>query len=315
MCKMIEDIKSSDFRRQIMTVEEMLCHITRDAFKRDLISSNRTSVRQRSRFIECLLMGLPQTPLYVDDSSMDWTVLSGMEAIDALVSFCKNGMHLTSLYFKTSVYEGRYFEELSPLERNKLLNTQFIINVLNPGLTDLQRFGIYMWLKPRYDAKTLKWCRERIYLKQYQKVESLAKDISIRCNYIISSSTIEMWLCQLLVGANYQTYINDELELDLDAASNMLLEDEGSSNTSILEDPIVEQSILDAINAKGTLKPRGQQMGIMISVIYHHKKSGDNTRITEEQFAKYVKMLKDEREDNTASFCKKVKMLMESYVN
>ena len=210
----------NDFRTQIMTVEDLLHRYSRTFEMNSGLSFRRPGVVQASRIIESVLLGMPQPMFYVDDSNSEWVVIEGGEHMYAYVSFCMKGMELSSLYFKKLQYEGRRFYELSPLAKSNLLNTRIVVNVLNPGLTTHERFGIYMCLKSRADSASLRWCRSIIFKEEYQWIKDLAKDVSQSPRRVVLENTI----CHMLVGCDYKRFLNENGRIHLDVAANFQME-------------------------------------------------------------------------------------------
>ena len=63
------NIQYSDFRSQIMTIEELLYHIERTGIKKILRKYRRASNEHRSRLIESIFLNIPQMPIFIDISS------------------------------------------------------------------------------------------------------------------------------------------------------------------------------------------------------------------------------------------------------
>lgn len=220
----ISDIRHNDFRTQIMSVEDILIHC--DSYQFSVATSlfRRPTIEQRSRIIETILLGIPQPPLYVDDTDMRWVVVDGTELVDAIASFCRLKMPLKSLYFKMDLYEGRNFDSLSPIEKNKILNTKIQVHVLNPGLSRQERFGVYACLRSRSGADTIRWCRKKLYTEEYRQIEALAQSIRKATGVFLPSSRLERTICDLIVGINYKSFIGSTERHNIDAAVNAIME-------------------------------------------------------------------------------------------
>ncbi len=220
------NIEYTDFRTQVMSVDELLYRYENVGLVHRTFYRT-PSKEQSSRYIETLLLGMPQQPFFVDDTESEWVIIDGMARMDALYKFCSEGMRLTSLYFMMDLYEGMTFGALSPLMKNKILNTKIFVNVLNPGLSPSERFGIYTCLKPRIDAATIRWCRSRIYREKYRSVESLARKLSDEMHvFSLKTKWLESRICYLLLGLSYSRFINSSHKHHIEAAVNYVLENQ-----------------------------------------------------------------------------------------
>ena len=210
------NIGYNDFRTQIITVEDLLYRFNETDATTSVAQFRRPTQAQSSRIIESVLLGMPQPMLYIDDTNEERVVIEGAEHIYAYYAFCKKSLQLSSLYFKKDQYEGRTFSELSPLAQSNILNTKITVNVLNPGLTPHERFGIYLCLKSRIDATSLQWCRTKIFGKKYQWIRNLAKSVSM----MRRTESIESLICYMLVGKYYHLFLKGGGLTQIDAAAN-----------------------------------------------------------------------------------------------
>ena len=210
----------NDFRTQIMSVEDLLYRFNETDATNSVTQFRKPTQAQASRIIESVLLGMPQPMLYIDDTHDEQVVIEGAEHMYAYYSFCKKNLRLSSLYFKKNQYEGRCFSELSPLAQSNILNTKITVNVLNPGLTAHERFGIYLCLKSRIDATSLQWCRTKIFEKEYQWIRGLAKSVSRTKR----TEAVESLVCYMLVGAYYQYFLDGGRLIQIDAAANLIME-------------------------------------------------------------------------------------------
>lgn len=209
-----------------MTVEEIVGKWERFGGARRSLFSDYSYSEQRSRIIETLLIGMPQQPIFVDDTEYEWNVIDGEERVKAYVDFCLGRLKLTSLYFKMNQYEGKTINDLSLLAQKNILSTEIIVNVLNPGLSRQERFGIYACLKPRLDSDTLSACRKRIYGPNYGEIVNLAKTIQRGFYLHRRTSVLENEICHLLVAIEYKSSDYQENRYHIDVAANAILERE-----------------------------------------------------------------------------------------
>lgn len=209
-----------------MTVEEIVGKWERFGGARRSLFADHSYSEQRSRIIETLLIGMPQQPIFIDDSEYEWIVIDGEERVKAYVDFCTGRLKLTSLYFKMNQYEGKTIYDLSLLAQKNILSTEITVNVLNPGLSRQERFGIYACLKPRLDSDTLSACRKRIYGSNYGEIVNLAKSIQRGVYQQRRTSVLENDICHLLVAIDYKSSNNQGNRYHIDVVANAILERE-----------------------------------------------------------------------------------------
>lgn len=299
------NIQYSDFRSQIMTIEELLYHIERTGIKKILRKYRRASNEHRSCLIESIFLNIPQMPIFIDDTNEGWIVIEGIERIDAIYSFCSNQLSLTSTYFKTEIFEGKTFSSLSLFERSKLLSTKVEVYAINQGLSGKERFGIYMCLKSRNDAASASWCRSRIYPERYALVESLAKKIKP----IGNTEVIENRICHLLLAIDYQLYLDGDGKHNIDIAINSILE-----RSDFRE--IIERNSYDI---EKTISCNNSHFGILSKNIYitdalsYHLLKRYNKILTSgeiaDRYRQIIKLNKDKAMINAESFCQMIDMI------
>ena len=243
MAAYISDIRYNDFRRQIMTVEEVVKKWEQYGTIRRVSPSDYSYSEQRSRIIETLLIGMPQRPIFIDDTEYEWNVIDGEERVKAYVDFCTGRLKLTSLYFKMNQYEGKTIDDLSILARKNILNSEITVNVLNPGLSRQERFGIYACLKPRLDSDTLSACRKKIFSPNYNEIVNLASVIQRALNIQKRTTVLENEICHLLVAIDYNSSDYHEDRYHIDVSANAILESEGfprifRHNANIIAEPL-----------------------------------------------------------------------------
>ena len=226
MAAYISDIRYNDFRRQIMTVEEVVKNWGQYGSNRRIGFASHSYSEQRSRIIETLLIGMPQQPIFIDDTEYEWNVIDGEDRVKAYYDFCTGRLKLTSLYFKMNQYEGKTIDDLSLLARKNILNTEITVNVLNPGLSRQERFGIYACLKSRLDSDTLSACRKKIFAPNYEEVLNLASVIQQELNIHGRTTVLENEICHLLVAIDYKSSEFQGGRYHIDVAANAILERE-----------------------------------------------------------------------------------------
>jgi len=211
------NIRKEDFRRQILTVKELLnknfCY---QAFESGFYMSPL-----HSRIIEALLNGLPPEQLLVEDNLGEWNILNGTQLVKSLLEFCKYSGVLCSTYFNTGK-DRLSFADLSPLEKNSLLSTEITAIVISPGVSPQARFGIYMSQRQKYDLQSLHTIRKGLY-PSYKYIEWLAKRINSESKQN-NRFKVEKEICTLLVGIHYKDFIGNTTKHNLDIVENAILE-------------------------------------------------------------------------------------------
>lgn len=296
------NIGYNDFRTQIMTVEDLLYRFNETDATSSVSLFRKPTQAQSSRIIESVLLGMPQPVLYIDDTSEERAVIEGAEHLYAYYAFCEKGLHLSSLYFKKKQYEGLTFFELSPLAQSNILNTKITVNVLNPGLTPHERFGIYLCLKSRIDATSLQWCRTKIFGKEYQWIRNLAKGVSVTRR----TESIESLICYMLVGKYYQKFLDGGSLTQIDAAANLIMEKvyDGGFEGGIADD--FRQVLSVFVEQKNRFIIQPKSAALYLSVLYNLNKEKGNCNRAEKFFdeegRRYYGALR--RDDSAETFCR-----------
>jgi len=274
------NIGYNDFRTQIMTVEDLLYRFNETDATTSVSLFRRPTQAQSSRIIESVLLGMPQPMLYIDDTNEEQVVIEGAERMYAYYAFCKKGLRLSSLYFKKDQYEGRSFLDLSPLAQSNILNTKITVNVLNPGLTPHERFGIYLCLKSRIDATSLQWCRTKIFGRKYQWIRDLARSVSMTRR----TETIESLICYLLVGKYNQLFLKDGRQTQIDAAANLIMEQvyDGGFESGIKDD--FRQLLISFFKQRRQIIIRPKVVALYLSVLYNLYEENGNSKKAEKFF-------------------------------
>lgn len=274
------NIGYNDFRTQIMTVEDLLYRFNETDATTSVSLFRRPTQAQSSRIIESVLLGMPQPMLYIDDTNEEQVVIEGAERMYAYYAFCKKGLRLSSLYFKKDQYEGRSFPDLSPLAQSNILNTKITVNVLNPGLTPHERFGIYLCLKSRIDATSLQWCRTKIFGRKYQWIRDLARSVSMTRR----TETIESLICYLLVGKYNQLFLKDGRQTQIDAAANLIMEQvyDGGFESGIKDD--FRQLLISFFKQRRQIIIRPKVVALYLSVLYNLYEENGNSKKAEKFF-------------------------------
>ena len=298
----------NDFRTQIMSVEDLLYRFNETDATNSVTLFRRPTQAQSSRIIESVLLGMPQPVLYIDDTNEEQVVIEGAEHMYAYYAFCKKGLRLSSLYFKKDQYEGRTFLELSPLAQSNILNTKITVNVLNPGLTPHERFGIYLCLKSRIDATSLQWCRTKIFRNEYQWVRNLAKNVSKTKR----TESVESMICYMLVGKYYEMFLGGDRLTQIDAAANLIMEQvyNGGFEGGIVDEFRRELNSFMGQKRRPIMQPK--LVALYLSVLYNiSKEKGTRNRAEKffnEEGRQYNALLR--KDDSAEAFCRAIKEIL-----
>lgn len=133
------------FRKQILTCEQILDMIESGTLRfvgQTYGTNSKWSVGLKSLFIFQLLSGLQVPELMFDGSSSTWYVVSGERQLICIRDYVNGKLQLSKDVFIRMDYMIE-FQSLPLTLKRKLLNTEFTVKVLNPGISPLNRYQIY----------------------------------------------------------------------------------------------------------------------------------------------------------------------------
>lgn len=133
------------FRKQILTCEQVLDMIESGTLKfvgQTYGTNSRWSVGLKSLFIFQLLSGLQVPELMFDGSSSEWHVMSGERQLICIRDYVNGKLQLSKEVFN-GLDNMTEYQRLPLTLKRKLLNTEFSVKVLNPGISPLNRYQIY----------------------------------------------------------------------------------------------------------------------------------------------------------------------------
>lgn len=108
-------------------------------FQRELVWTSK----QKSELIESMIMGIPLPAFYVRENiNGAYIVIDGKQRFSALFDFINGAFRLTKLNILNSL-EGKKFNELTPIEQNKIEDYTLSINVIKAPTSDRVTFDLF----------------------------------------------------------------------------------------------------------------------------------------------------------------------------
>ena len=147
------------------------------------------NAEKKSRLIESLLLRIPIPVFYVAaDKEERWAVVDGVQRLSTIHDYVTGKFSLTRLEYRTE-FDGRRFADLPRAMQRRIGETQFVVNVIEPGTPPEVTFNIFrrintggMTLNGQEIRHALNPGPVRAYLKDLAESEEFAKatDGSIR---------------------------------------------------------------------------------------------------------------------------------------
>ena len=220
----------NDFRTQFFTIEELIQNMrAKDIIKLPIPipTKKEWNIEQNSRFIETILIGQPQSALFFDGSLPQWTVLNGDKRLKALIYFIHDQFALKGIFFYNDKYENLLFSELPLFVQRKILNYRFQVHILNPGLSDQIRYGIYTSLFDISPNKIKNYCRSIIYGKNFSILADACQKLENEFHINPKNYSLEElagnFLVYLLYKQNILPAINGLYDSNIEFLTNCLL--------------------------------------------------------------------------------------------
>ena len=133
------------FRKQVLNCEQILSMI--DDGSLQLVdyrynANTKWSKGLKSLFIYHLLTGIQIPYLKLDGSHKTWYPIAGERQLKTICEFVKGSFSL-DLRLLDNNWQYSCYRDLPLFLKRKLLNTEFYVSVLNPGIDSSSRFAIY----------------------------------------------------------------------------------------------------------------------------------------------------------------------------
>ena len=133
------------FRKQILVCEQILDMIDKDSLRfvgHTYGTNSRWDIGLKSMFIYQLLSGFQTPDLMLDGSEKNWYVITGERQLKCIYEYITGSLTLSEKALG-EFKKYKRFEELPLMLKRRLLNTEFFVTVLNPGVTRSDRYRIY----------------------------------------------------------------------------------------------------------------------------------------------------------------------------
>ena len=183
------------------------------------------NAEKKSRLIESLLLRIPIPVFYVAaDADDKWAVVDGVQRLSTIRDYVKGEFPLTRLEYR-SEFDGRRHDDLPRPMQRRIDETQFVVNVIEPGTPPEVTFNIFsrintggMPLKGQEIRHALNPGPVRHYLKKLAESIEFAEatDRSISPNRMDDRTCVLRFLAFHM--APWEEYSGSSLDGHLDAA-------------------------------------------------------------------------------------------------
>lgn len=133
------------FRKQVLVCEQILDMIDKGSLKfvgHTYGINSKWDIGLKSLFIYQLLSGFQTSELMFDGSEKNWYVITGERQLKCIYEYVKGSLALSEEALG-EFKKYKRFEDLPLMLKRRILNTEFFVTVLNPGVTCNDRYSIY----------------------------------------------------------------------------------------------------------------------------------------------------------------------------
>lgn len=167
------------FRKQILVCEQILDMIDKNSLRfvgHTYGTNSKWDIGLKSLFIFQLLSGFQVPELMFDGSKKNWYVITGERQLKCIYEYITGSLTLSEEALG-EFKKYKRFEELSLMLKRKLLNTEFFVTVLNPGVTQSDRYRIYEMGSVTEGSSDLWAVAKFVFPDGYNNLESIVDNI------------------------------------------------------------------------------------------------------------------------------------------
>ena len=167
------------FRKQILVCEQILDMIDKDSLRfvgHTYGTNSRWDIGLKSMFIYQLLSGFQVPELMFDGSEKNWYVITGERQLKCIYEYIKGSLILSEEALG-EFKKYKCFGELPLMLKRKLLNTEFFVTVLNPGVTRSDRYRIYEMGSVTEGSSDLWAVAKFVFPEGYNNLERIVDNI------------------------------------------------------------------------------------------------------------------------------------------
>jgi hypothetical protein len=167
------------FRKQILICEQILDMIDKDSLRfvgHTYGTNSRWDIGLKSLFIYQLLSGFQVPELTFDGSEKNWYVITGERQLKCIYEYITGSLSLNEEALG-EFKKYKRFEELPLMLKRRLLNTEFFVTVLNPGVTRSDRYRIYEMGSATEGSSDLWAVAKFIFPEGYSNLERIVDNI------------------------------------------------------------------------------------------------------------------------------------------
>lgn len=167
------------FRKQILTCEQIFNMIENDRLRfvgHTYGTNSRWDIGLKSMFIFQLLSGFQVPELMFDGSEKNWYVITGERQLKCIYEYISGSLTLSDEALGEFKKHKR-FEELPLMLKRKLLNLEFFVTVLNPGVAPSDRYRIYEMGSVTEGSSDLWAVAKFVFPEGYNNLEGIVDNI------------------------------------------------------------------------------------------------------------------------------------------
>lgn len=133
------------FRKQVLVCEQILDMIDKGSLRfvgHSYGINSRWDIGLKSLFIYQLISGFQTSELMFDGSEKNWYVITGERQLKCIYEYVKGSLTLSEEELG-EFKKYKRFVDLPLMLKRRILNTEFFVTVLNPGVTCSDRYSVY----------------------------------------------------------------------------------------------------------------------------------------------------------------------------